>query len=158
MNKNPFDFSRPSQDVREMRAKHRKRRSNERKQDRSDIFLNSRNISVTELSDDDEPANEVQRNPLPSKDMDGFAKPKTPVVVKEKKYLSKYIEWKKSQASYKQKEFNLKKTEKKPFITAIKSKPASDFAFGSSFAPKDHQFKAPANVNKPSTKPGVSFN
>lgn len=145
MNKNPFEFSRPS-DVSQMRAKHRKRRSVERKQDRSDIFLNSRNINESEILEEDEqpiiiPA-ERPRN-------DGFAKPKTPVVVKEKKYLSKYIEWKRSQDTYKQKELDLKNRQKKPFTTLLKS--------FDSFAPKNHEFKAPVNLRKPSERPGVSF-
>lgn len=154
-NKNAFDFSRPN--VSHMRAKQRKRRSNERKEDRSVIFLNSRNINESELLDDLEEEAAVANSQAaisPEKEAHVFAKPKTPVVVKEKKYLSKYIEWKRNQESYKKKELDSKKTQKKPFTTYIKPC-SSEFVFGSSFTPKNHLFNAPETV-KPSENPAVS--
>lgn len=126
----------------------KKRRSIERKKDRRDIFFNSRNISEVETVDDlEEPVAE--------------AAVKTPVAVKEKRYINKFLEWKKSQASFKQRQLDLKKEQKKPFTTCVKSSSSSstsgaEFAFGSTFAPKNYQFKAPATIKKPEN-PAVSI-
>ena len=151
-----FEFNRPKDGIKRIKDKEKRRRSDKRKIDRSNIFLDSRNINEDELLAEMTPLK--PRNPV--RDVERSvsaptmvttatasvqstssiqstysitAKPKTPIPVKERRFFQRYVEWK-NQA----RKDNIVK-EKKPFVTSVRS----DFAFTSK------SFKPPSNLKDP---------